>query len=568
MTVVGAAFMTTQGGRTARVRIFPASDSVFHVKFGHIRQFVIAGVLIISPLCGIRAARCDDDPKDTEIAELRRRIDELNATVRQIQERQESGLAPASDPPATGLAFSSLQDGRIDPQGNPAPAGPGPAAAAPAAPAAGLIDPVSSSIPPRPTEREGIHTGGFPLSGWNEGFYLRSDDQSYELHITGQLQADYRGYLQDLDTNTSPDTFLIRRARLGIEATVLQYYEFRLLPDFAQSSITKSITDGYGNVHYWDALQVEMGKFKQPFSYEELIQDRYTPFMERSLIDQMTPQRDEGIMIHGRKMFGDRFDYAVAISNGVQNDTGIATQNAKDLNTRMVVRPFDASNEWLHGVQFGCSYGVGVEGAPYGTNSVAVNPATLTTPSTVEWFAFNSTSGSSVLAAGQRTRASPELEYFHGSFGFVTQYFAESQRLQLSTAHAPVVTVPDNGFLVMASCLLTGERRYDYTEQIEPINPFHPYSPIATPGAWEVLFRVSRLDLDPVVFTDHLVSPTGQFSREATECTLGVNWYLNKWVRTQFNWEHAWFAEPIKFGDMPAPLSHEDALYARFQIIF
>ena len=80
------------------------------------------------------------------------------------------------------------------------------------------------------------------------------------------------------------------------------------------------------------------------------------------------------------------------------------------------------------------------------------------------------------------------------------------------------------------------------------------------PAQWEVLFRVSRLDLDPVVFTDHLVSPSGQFSREATECTLGVNWYLNKWVRTQFNWEHAWFAEPIKIGNEPAALSHEDAL--------
>jgi phosphate-selective porin OprO/OprP len=539
---------------------------MFHAKFNHLHRYVIASVLILAPICGVRVAHCGDDPNDTEIAELRHRLDELNATVRQIQERQESGFIPTSDapsPPVAGLISDSIQQEGTDSPGNPTSAILDPSGPGSTVPAAGPRVPVSSSVPPRPTERQGIHTGGFPLAGWNEGFYLRSDDHSYELHITGQLQSDYRGYLQDLDTNTSPDTFLIRRARLGLEATLFQYYEFRLLPDFAGQSSSKTITDAYGNVHYWDAFQVEMGKFKQPFSYEELIQDRYTPFMERSLIDQMTPQRDEGIMIQGRKMFGDRFDYAVALSNGVQNDSTIATQNSKDLNTRMVARPFDKSNEWLHGLQFGCSYGVGVEGAPYGTNNVAVNPATLTTPSTVEWFAFNST----VLAAGQRTRVSPELEYFHGSFGFATQYFAESQRLRL-TAGSPVVTVPDNGFYVMGSYLLTGEQRYDYTQQIDPINPFHAYSPLATPGAWEVLFRISRLDLDPIVFTDHLVSPTGQFSHEATECTLGANWYLNKWVRTQFNWEHAWFAEPIKFGDMPAALSHEDALYARFQVIF
>ena len=106
----------------------------------------------------------------------------------------------------------------------------------------------------------------------------------------------------------SPDTFLIRRARLGIEATVANYYEFRLLPDFAGTSVSKSITDAYMNVHYWDQLQFEVGKFKQPFSYEDLIQDRYVPTMERSMMDQLVPQRDEGVMIHGHKWFDDRFD--------------------------------------------------------------------------------------------------------------------------------------------------------------------------------------------------------------------------------------------------------------------
>ena len=164
--------------------------------------------------------------------------------------------------------------------------------------------------------------------------FICADDDTYELHITGQLQVDYRGFPEDVDTATSPDTFLIRRARLGIEATVLKYYEFRVLPDFAGTSISKSITDAYVNVHYWDAFQVEMGKFKQPFSYEQLIQDRYTPFMERSMIYQFVPQRDEGLMIQGRKMFADHFDYAVAISNGDQNDSTIDSNNQKDFNTR------------------------------------------------------------------------------------------------------------------------------------------------------------------------------------------------------------------------------------------
>jgi phosphate-selective porin OprO/OprP len=509
------------------------------------KRFLVAVILFVVPVCGAGVARCDD-AKDVQMADLQRQVDELGIMVRQMQDQRIPASVPTNGDPTSEV---------------PPPAG---AEDSPQYPtSAAGVPGVSSNVPPRPTERQGIHTGGFPLAGWNNGFYMRSDDDSYELHITGQLQTDFRGYPEDVDTATSPDTFLIRRARLGLEATVLKYYEFRLLPDFAAGTFSKAITDAYVNVHYWDGLQVEMGKFKQPFSYEELIQDRYVPFMERSMIDQLTPQRDEGVMVHGRKMFGDRFDYAIALSNGDQNDSTIDTNNQKDVNTRMVVRPFNSPDfDLLKGLQFGCSYGVGLEGLPSG-GTIAVSPSTLTTPSTFEWFAYNSL----VAADGVRTRVSPELEYFHGSFGFATQYFVMNQRLLAGELPGkPIENVHTDGFYVMASYLLTGEKRYDYTQQIDPITPFSPYSPICNPGAWEILWRVSRLDMSPNALT--LIPATGLYSREATESTVGVNWYLNKWIRTQFNWEHAWFAEPVKIGNEAFPLHTEDALYARFQIIF
>ena len=132
------------------------------------------------------------------------------------------------------------------------------------------------------------------------------------------------------------------------------YYEFRLLPDFAGTTVSKSITDAYMNVHYWDALQFEMGKFKQPFSYEDLIQDRYVPTMERSMMDQLCPQRDEGFMIHGENLFCGRFDYAVALSNGDPNDSTLDDNNDKDVNARIVVRPF-------YGDSFACCKDCGWE---------------------------------------------------------------------------------------------------------------------------------------------------------------------------------------------------------------
>ncbi|HMF12474.1 MAG TPA: hypothetical protein VKE94_09220, partial [Gemmataceae bacterium] len=65
-----------------------------------------------------------------------------------------------------------------------------------------------------------------------------------------------------------------------------------------------------------------------------------------------------------------------------------------------------------------------------------------------------------------------------------------------------------------------------------------------------------------------LANPIGNSDR-ATELTLGFNWYLNAWVRMQFNWEHAWFAQPVRLGPGPdGLLRHQDSLLTRFQVIF
>ena len=121
-----------------------------------------------------------------------------------------------------------------------------------------------------------------------KGFYIQSPDKVFSLRITGQVQADYREFLNTKD-RTDIDTFLLRRARFGLEATLGKYWEFRFLPDFGNG--TTIVQDAYLNVHYWDCFEFEVGRFKQPISYEQLIQDRYVPTLERSLMDQLVPAR-------------------------------------------------------------------------------------------------------------------------------------------------------------------------------------------------------------------------------------------------------------------------------------
>jgi phosphate-selective porin len=128
-----------------------------------------------------------------------------------------------------------------------------------------------------------------------------------------------------------------------------------------------------------------------------------------------------------------------------------------------------------------------------------------------------------------------------------------------------------SGFYVLVTILLTGEERTTYSQAIKPVRDFDLRHPVASPGAWELVFRTSRLDLSPIVFAPgavRLADPATN-SDGATEFTFGFNWYLNAWVRMQFNWERAWFEQPVRLGPGPAGLlGHQDTLLTRFQVIF
>jgi phosphate-selective porin OprO and OprP len=396
-------------------------------------------------------------------------------------------------------------------------------------------------------------------AGWDNGFVLRSPDDQFRLRITGQIQADYRYYLDSADTTDIP-TFLVRRARLGIEASVLRYFEFRLLPDFGQGSAR--LQDGYVNVHYWNEFQFEAGKFKQPFSLEQLIQDRFVPTVERSLIDQLVPARDVGAMIHGQGLFGDRLDYGLSVYNGLQNGDQDTDPN-KETAGRIAVRPFRG----IGLPDFVEPFQIGVAGT-YGEDDGVLQPTVVRTPANVPWFTF----ARGVRPDGRRARCSPELAYVYGPIMVLAQYYREWQVLRAPATgglRAADIDLNARGFYVLATCLLTGEERTSVGQAIIPLSPFEPHAGFYGLGAWELLGRVSRLEFDsddPAAI--RLVDPARTAER-ATEFLAGVNWYVNQFVRFQFSWEYARFSNRVRLGPGTAGLlDHQNSFILRTQIIF
>src|SRR5262249_7362384 len=132
------------------------------------------------------------------------------------------------------------------------------------------------------------------LAGWDKGrAVLRSADGSFETFITGYAQLDFRGY----ESGTNPsNTFLIRRARLVVEGKLQRYFDYKLEGDFADTTSTL-LRDFYVRVHRRDDVQVSFGQFRMPISQEEIRRDAVQDFVERSLVNNLVPSRNPGLMV-------------------------------------------------------------------------------------------------------------------------------------------------------------------------------------------------------------------------------------------------------------------------------
>ena len=129
------------------------------------------------------------------------------------------------------------------------------------------------------------------------GFSAMSADSNFVFSLKGVVQVDSRTFFNDGDIKNN-DGFLLRRARPIFQGTVDRDFDFRIMPDFGGSSV--QLYDAYGNYRYHPWAQLRAGKFKTPEGLEQLQEDIYTSFNERSLVTDLVPNRDVGIAAVGR----------------------------------------------------------------------------------------------------------------------------------------------------------------------------------------------------------------------------------------------------------------------------
>jgi phosphate-selective porin OprO and OprP len=334
------------------------------------------------------------------------------------------------------------------------------------------------------------------IAAGERGFSITSADKAYQLRIGSLVQGDSRWYFDDQQLSLK-DTFLVRKARLIVLATLGGVADFRFMPDLATPAAP--IQDAYGDFRPWPWLRLRVGKFKSPVSLERLQSDAVVKFVERGFTSSVAPNRDIGVMLNG-DIAGGVFGYQLGVLNGVDDGASGDTDNnrAKDFVGRIFFQPFKGDPySALSGFGFGVAATTGNQrgtaAAPNLPSYVTVGQQTFFTYLTDARDPTNT-----VIAYKRRNRVAPQLYYYVGPFGLLAEYVA-SQHTVSKKGEPKKLT--NQSWLVEASYVLTGDPNgYDGVTVREP---FDPTKTTPTWGAPELSVRYNELRIDDETFPNY-----------------------------------------------------------------
>ncbi len=352
---------------------------------------------------------------------------------------------------------------------------------------------------PQPTvSTPGTFNGGYLV--------FSSADSSFAYWLDGRVQVDgalYRGNTNELASGTD-----IRRARIGAKATLYKEWHGEFDVDFAENLVEmKDMWIGYLGLH--NSL-VKVGQFKEPFSFETITSSKYITFMERSYIDNFSPDRHIGASFTNWGSFW----YATAGVFGQAAGTPDATgqSEATAVTGRLVFAPVNTENALIH---FGGAL-----------SRRSTDAATGADTNTVRFRARPETNISRArFITTAKVRFVDHVNYYNGelvtTYGPLTVQGEYTRVALIRLGDRP--TASFDGMYASASYFLTGEHRPYVMEEGE----FDRIIPKSSVGAWEIAARWSTMDLND------LTEGVGIKGGRGTNVTVGLNWHINanfKWM--------------------------------------
>jgi phosphate-selective porin OprO/OprP len=376
-----------------------------------------------------------------------------------------------------------------------------------------------------------------------------------KARLTGFFQADAVWFDQDPvneavigDVQDGAD---FRRARLAGVGDVWDNVGFSIEMDFAFPG-RPSFMDVWLEVREAvGAANWRVGQYRQPFSMDAMTSIRELTFLERASPFAFVPFRQIGTMLYGQAA-DQNVTWAVSGFRYPTDPFGgnIGDNGGYGLATRLTGLLIDGPEGIFHiggGYSFidpandRVQYRNQPEVFVGETGGASLVPDAV--PSNVPPFV-----DTDLIAADDVNLFNGELGASYGSLYAQSEVFYAV----VSQSGGPAVLFP--GAYAHVGYFLTGERRsYSKTAGVfGDVVPLCPIGKAGGPGAWEVAGRWSYIDLD-----DENIA-----GGRLNNLTFGLNWYLNRFTKLQFNYIHAFLNRPAGVE------SDADILALRAQVDF
>lgn len=447
------------------------------------------------------------------------------------------------------------------------------------------------------------------------GFGLVSNNGDNTMNLTGRVHFDSRmnstafNDIPDRDTASLGDNFELRRARIGVNGRVFKDINYEIVANAVGSS-TNIIDTAWMNYGFNKDAQVRIGRFKQPFSLEELTSSNNIDFMERSYVNQLIPGKQLGAMIHGEPQKG--LTYGASLYqqgfDPVTNESNIGGMAAARL-TANFAELNNISGQVIH-------LGFAATGGKYQivptTSGNTQSSASDDTRATI--MAFRSENrglansyrsqigGDRIRTAGYNASANNaasvtqmmgglELALANGPYKFQTEYALTNR----DATHPGVIlsgTTATNASLDARAKTMYAEFMYNVTGEswadayrtgaFSAVRPKSNFVYGTGGGAWQLGVRYSSYDAsDTVEGSGGLTVTSGgvtsnltrqQNSAKANTVTLAANWLLNPNARIMFNVSQTRFGTAVDVLDTTRSASgttnSETVVSVRTQINF
>jgi len=388
----------------------------------------------------------------------------------------------------------------------------------------------------------------------NAGLGLKWDKGRSEIRLGGFMQMDSRTYFDAPTDSAGQDNFLLRRIQPSLEIKFGKLYSFYIMPSFASNP---GILDIYVDGNFAKPFNIRVGKFKSPFGLERLQSATALAFNERAFPTNLAPNREIGAQIFGDILWNSTeyqiglFSGAIDNSSGLRNSVINSNNSGVDFVGRIFSYPLKNSDlEFMKGFGLGVAYSYGTQhgGVQESNLPIFLSPGQQIIASYVQ----------GAFADGGRQRVSPQLYYHHGPLGVMGEYVISQQDIKHGAAAEKVT---NDAFQIQLSWIVfNGDASF---RRVRPKNSFELEN-IGSWGAVQLVTRYSELNLDSHAFANGLFNPNHSV-KKAQDFGVGVNWYLNRNVKLQLDYNQTHFTSGALGG---ADRPEEKILFSRMQIAF